>query len=306
MGSITDIETADACDTCARRTDDLQERAGDNVCGECCALFTAAHALLDNKVPDQPTFLGTLAYAWGGEAWAAGLEDYGRLELLSSVDGVPLLRLPRITADVITYDGSHIPRAAQINVYSRDVKPQEFAELYERLLKDHRIHFDKCSGGSVHRDVEDAKLTLTVRTMKELHSGRVAFFRAYPAGRIYSFPPPKLVRGFFGTLLGSTDKRMFSGYGHALAEAGRRTPQNAVTGSVACRLGESSNAATPPRERRPRITKALNKHLLTPRGEPKFPVEDGWRSDDTVWRDASALGPQLMRNLYHLQEGVKQ
>src|SRR5215210_2956290 len=98
MGNITDIETAGACDTCGGRTDDLQRRAGDNVCGQCDALFTAAHALLDNNVRDEPTILGSLAFAWSSGAGALSLEDHGGSELLSNVDGVPLLRLPRIAA----------------------------------------------------------------------------------------------------------------------------------------------------------------------------------------------------------------
>jgi len=300
-----DLDTAGACDTCGERTDDLQERMGDNVCGQCETLFTAAYALLDNNVRDEPTILATLAFAWTNRVWATGADDYGGFELLSSVDGVPLLRLPRIAANVVTHDGSHIAKAAKIIVYSRDVKPQELAELYERLLKDHGIHFDKCSAGSVSWDIEDANLTLTVRAMKELHPDRVSLFKSYPAGRIYSFPPPPLVGGFYSTLLGSTDKRTFSGYAYALAESGRHTPQKAVTGSVAWLLGERSNDATPPRVRRPRIAKALNKHLLAPRGEQQLP-EDFWVPDNTVWRDADVLGKRLLRNLYHLQEGFKQ
>jgi hypothetical protein len=305
MGSITDVDTAGACDTCGGRTDDLQRRVGDNICGQCYALFTAAHALLDNNVRDEPTILSTLAFAWSNGVWATVADDYSGLELLSSEDGVPLLRLPRIATSVITYDGSHIAKAAKINVYSRDVKPQELAEHYERLLKDHGIHFDKCSAGSVSWDIEDANLTLTVHAMKELHPARVSLFETYPAGRIYSFPPPRLVNGFYGTLLGSTDKRTFSGYGYALAESGRHTPQKAVTGSVAWLLGERSNDATPPRERRSRIAKALNKHLLAPQGEQQLP-EDFWVPDDTVWRDADVLGKRLLRILYHLQKGFKQ
>ncbi len=324
MVSITDIEPAGACDTCGGPTEDLQSlrrRAGDDVCEQCDALLTAARALLDNDVRDEPTILGTLAFAWGGGAWAVGPDDYGGLELLSSADGVPLLRLPRITADVITYDGSRVPKAVKINAYSRDVEPQELAEVYKRLLQDHGIHFDKCSAGSVGWDIEPANLTLTVRAMKELHPDRVSLFKAYPAGRIYSFPPPRLVSGFYGTLLGSTDKRTFSGYGYALAETGRHTPQKAVTGSVAWLLGESDGAIPleewrlrdekavkpplKPQERRPRIAKTLNKHLLAPRGEQQLP-EDYWVPSDTVWRDASVLGPRLMRNLHHLQEGFKQ
>ena len=193
-------------------------------------MLTAAHALLDNNVVDEPAVLGTLAFAWSKDTRAVGSEDYGGLEFLSSVDGVTLLRLPRITAGVVTYDGSHIPKAARIDVYSRDVKRQELAEVYERLLKDHGIHFDKCSAGSVYWDIEEASLTLTVRAMKELHPARVPLFKTYSAGRIYSFPPPLLVSGFYGTLLGSTDKRTFSGYAYALGESGRHTPQKAVTG----------------------------------------------------------------------------
>jgi hypothetical protein len=278
---------------------------GENVCGQCETLFTAAHALLDNNVRDEPTILATLAFAWSNGVGATGAEDYGGFELLSSVDGVPLLRLPRIAASVITYDGSRIAKAAKIDVYSRDVKPQELSEHYERLLKDHGIHFDKCSAGHVSWDTDDAHLTLTVRAMKELHPGRVSFFKSYPAGHIYSFPPPMLVSDFYAALLGSTDKRTFSGYAYALAESGRHTPQKAVTGSVAWLLGERTNDATPPRVRRPRIAKVLNKHLLAPRGEEKLP-EDFWVPDDTVWRDSDALGKRLLRNLYHLQEGFKQ
>jgi hypothetical protein len=140
--------------------------------------------------------------------------------------------------------------------------------------------------------------------MKELHPGRVPFFKIYPAGRIYSFPPPALVSGFYRTLLGSTHKKTFSGYGYVLAESGRHTPQKAVTGSVAWLLGES-NDATPPRERRPRTAKTLNKHLLGPRGEQEL-LEGSWTPDNTVWRDASVLGPRLTRNLYYLQESRKQ
>jgi hypothetical protein len=305
MGSISDTEAVGCCDTCERREDDLRGREGDNVCGQCDALFTAAHALLKNEVCDEPTILATLAFAWSRGASTIGQECYGGLELLSNVDGVPLLRLPRITASVITYDGGQIPKIAQLNVYSRDVTPQEVARVYERLLKNHGIHFDECSGGSFGWDIEDANLTLTVGALKELHPDRVPLLKSYPAGRIYSFPPPPLVGGYLGTLLGSTDKRTFSGYAYALAERGHHTPEKAVTGSVAWLLGERSNDATPPRVRRPRVAKVLNKHLLAPRGEQKLP-ENFWVPDDTVWRDASNLGPRLLRNLYHLQEGLKQ
>jgi hypothetical protein len=276
----------------------------DNVCEKCGALFGAARALLDNNVTDEAVIIGTLAFAWSEGAWTANPDDYGVLEPQAVVDGVPLLRLPRITADVVTYDGSRVPKAVEVAVYSRDVKPEELAEIYERLLTDHKIHFDECGAGSVAWDVEDAALTLTVRAMKELHPGRVSLFDAYPAGRIYSFPPPALVCGFYRTLLGSIDKRTFSGYAYILAEGGRHPPQQAVIGSVAWLLGES-NGKIPPRERRPSIAAALNKHLLAPRGELQL-TEDAHNPAETVWRAASSLGPRLGRILYHLHESRRQ
>ena len=309
MGSITDLDIAGACDTCGGPVEDLRHlrlRAGDNVCERCDALFTAAHALLDEdargETVDEAVVLGTLAFVWSGGATTVGLNDRGGLELLREADGVPLVRLPYILSGVITYEGSRIAKAIKIDVYSRDVKPQFLAGVYEGILERHGIHFDQCSAGSVTWDVEDGNLTLTIRAMKELHPGRV--FETYPAGRIYSFPPPALVSGFYRTLLGSTDKRTFSGYAHALAESGRHTPEKAVTASVAWLLGERGEA-TPPRERRPRIARTLNKHLLAPRGERELPV-DYWTPDDTVWRDAAVLEQRLIRNLFLFQEGSKQ
>jgi hypothetical protein len=305
MGSITDVDTAGTCDTCGGRTEDLQRRAGDNVCGQCDALFIAAHALLDNGVRDEAAILGTLAFAWSEGACTTAPDEYGGLELLTIADGVPVLKLPDITAGVVTYADSPIVKAVTIDVYAQSVISEKVAETYQELLESHEIHYDKCSAGSIAWDMEDANLTLTIRAMKELASWRVPLHKAYPAGRIFSFPPPALVDGFFSTLRGSTNKQTFSGYGYALAESGRHTPQKAVTGSVAWLLGERDDAALPPRVRRPRIAKTLNKHLLAPRGGPTL-LEDYWTSDDTVWRDAPKLKRRLLRILYYLQERSKQ
>ena len=308
MVSISDLDIAGTCATCGGHVEDLQHlrwRAGDNVCERCDALFTAAHALLDDNDPNKPVdeavILGTLAFVWSGSTVTADLEDHDKVELLREVHGVSLVKIPRIAADVIAYAGSSITEAVKLDVFSRDVGPQELAEAYEGILKRREIHFDRCSGGSVTWDVENGSLTLTVHAMRKLDPGRVPFFEAYPAGRIYSFPPPELVSGFYRTLLGSIDKRRFSGYAHALAESGRHTREKAVTAIVAWLLGERKGG-TPPRERRPRIARVLNKHLLKPRGEQELP-EDYWTPDDTVWRDARQLEPRILRNLYLFQEG---
>jgi hypothetical protein len=301
MASITDADVAGTCDTCGTGADDLEWRAGDNVCRQCNALFTTAHALLNNGISDEAAILGTLAFAWSEAAWLTPSDNYGGLEFLGVADRVPVLKLPDITTDVVTHDGSCIPRAVKITVHSRHVEQQRVAETYQELLENHKIHYDTCSAGSVAWDMEHASLTLTIRAMRELHPGRVSHFETYPPGRVYAFPPPMLIGGFYSTLLGSNDKRALSGYAHALAGSGQHTPQKAVAGSVAWLLGEKKNNTTPPKERRPSIAKRLNKHLLVPRGEPTLP-EDYWTPDDTVWRDAASLGPRLMRVLYHIQE----
>ena len=82
-------------------------------------MFAAAHALLDNGVADESAVLGTLAFAWSKGVWAADPDDFGVLEFLATADGIPVLRLPDITADVITYYDSRVPKAVRIDVYSR-------------------------------------------------------------------------------------------------------------------------------------------------------------------------------------------
>src|SRR5215217_3878810 len=217
MASITDVDVAGACDACGMSTDALEWRAGDKVCPQCNALFTAAHALLNNNVSDEAAILGTLAFAWSEAAWIPPSDNYGGLVFLGVADSVPVLKLPDITTDVVTYDGSCIPRAVRITVHSRHVGQQRVTETYQELLENHNIHYEKCSAGSVAWDTEHVSLTLTIRAMKELHLGRVSHFRTYPPGRVYAFPPPALISGFYSTLLGSNDKRALSGYAYALA-----------------------------------------------------------------------------------------
>src|SRR5918994_7191430 len=147
MGSIADVDTAGTCDTCGWCTEgleDLQRRAGDNLCPRCDALFTAAHALLDNGIPGEAAILGTLAFAWSEGTWTTSSEDYGGLELLTIADGVPVLKPPDITAGVVSYDDSHIAKAVKIDVYSQRVTPEKLAETYRELLESHKIHFEKC------------------------------------------------------------------------------------------------------------------------------------------------------------------
>jgi hypothetical protein len=278
------------------------------VCGRCSAVFTAAHALFDNGVEDRAAIVGTLAHAWSAHDIADSADEYARFEILERVDDVPVLRLKDMSADVVRYDNSDLAKAVKIDVFSRDVKLERVAEEYGRVLQDHGMHHDQCSAGSVSWNMEEPYLTITVKAGAELHPARVPYFKNYPSGRIYSFPPPSLVGDLYALFLGSFDKRNFSGYAYALEDYGRSTRKAAektINASLAWFLGEREDNVVPPLERRPRIARILNKHLLRPCDRPELP-EDRWRNDDTIWRDAKQNAPRVMRALYFLQEDRKQ
>lgn len=137
---------------------------------------------------------------------------------------------------------------------------------------------------------------------KELPPSRQLLLREYPRGAMYSFPPPSLVREMYRTLLGSRDPRALSGYAYALGDHGRpmsMTSDTIILGCVAWILGEQDGSQKP-RDRRPKVARALNRHLLGPLDRPLL-TEDGWLSSDTIWRDAAKVSERLMRTGYLLQ-----
>jgi len=308
LPEITDLEPYDLCDVCGQPSDLLLRQAGDDVCERCSAVFTAAHALFDNEVEDRGAIVGTLAHAWSAYDIADSADQYTRFEMIGRVDDVPVLRLKAMSAYVVRYDNSDVAKAVKIDVFSRHVKPEKVVEEYGRVLQDHDIHHDQCSAGSVSWNMEKLCLALTVKAGAELAPWRVPYFKTYPSGRIYSFPPPSLVGGLYELFLGSFDDRNFSGYAYALEDYGRNTKKAAektINASLAWFLGEREDNVVPPLVRRPRIARILNRHLLGPCDRPELP-EDRWRNDDTIWRDAKQTAPRLMRALYFLQEDRKQ
>jgi hypothetical protein len=285
------------CDACTHPSTSLHKYAGDAICDDCKALFTAANALFDNGVADEAEIIGTLAFTrYAPDSTPEATRKYGRFEVVRVADGVPVLRLRRAAANVLYYEGSKIARAVNLEVFSRHANPGEVSVLYERKLAEHDIHHDKCSGGSIHWSTKDAYLTISVKPEQELHPSRVSYFKEYPRGRVYSFAPPSLVREVCQILLGSADPRTLAGYAYALGDHGRHKPMTAdktILGCLAWLLGEGDSSQKP-KARRPRIARVLNRHLLRPLDKTALP-EDGWSPGDTIWRDAAKVSQRLMR-----------
>ncbi len=298
MDSLHEPSEYEVCDACTTPARELRRYAGDAICERCEGLFTAVHALFDNKITDEEEIVGTLAFVqFAFHPTVETASNYRRLEVVKIVDEVPVMRLRKMAILVVAHERSDIARAVDIEVFSRHADPSEVSALYERTLMERGIHYDQCSGGAIAWSMRNACLTITVKPEKELHPARVPYFKEeYSRGRIYSFAPPSLVRDICRTLLGSANKRTLSGYAYALGDHGRSTKmtsEKTILGCTAWLLGEKDKSQKP-KVQRPRIARVLNNHLLKPLDKPLL-SEDGWSPEDTIWRDAAKVSQRLMR-----------
>lgn len=303
MNSLHEQAEYEICDACTTPATDLRKYAGDAICDRCEELFTAGHALFDNGIAGEAEIIGTLAFThFASDPSVEAASNYRHLEVVKVADNVPVMRLRKAAVTITTYENSDIPRAVGVEVLSRHVDPSEVFALYERALLEHDIHYDQCSGGAISWSTQNACLTILVKPEKELHPARVPYFKEYPRGRIYSFAPPSLVREVCRSLIGSAHKRTLSGYACALGDHGRSTKmtsEKTILGSMAWLLGEKDKSQKPG-VRRPRIARVLNDHVLKPLDKPVLP-EDGWTSEDTIWRDAAKVSQRLMRVGFFVQ-----
>lgn len=313
------------CDLCQRLIEDPTElpwklRDGstgtDYACDSCLAVLQVAHCLLDNEVEDENEIITTIALAAYAElSWAETAnqssevlgQEYPGLAFSRNVDGMPLFRMLPVSVEVVRYEGASLPKEIKIKVSSRAVRADSLAAIYEQVLITEGIPSEECPAGLVAWSTEDLTLTLTVKPGEEINLERAQYLAAYPMGLTHRFPPVEVIREIYQTLLGSIDSRTFRGYAYALGDHDRpeRVWKSAEANILACLawwFGEYDNA-TRPANRRRRISRVLNRHLLSPYGMAELP-QGSWSPDDAVWRDAREVAQRFMRASFLWQQSM--
>jgi hypothetical protein len=313
-----DLE-GDPCELCARQTMERIEipwklkdgsKGTDYACDSCLAVLEVAQGLLDNRVKDENEIITTIALAaQAGLSWteaanqSSGVfgQEYPGLAFSRDVDGMPLFRMLPVLVEVVRYEGAELPKEIRIEVSSRVVTAEEVAARYGQTLHEERIPSDNCVGMRLECSTDDLVLTMTVKPRATLHPQRIQYATTYPAGPIYHFPPPNIIRGWCKELLGSADPRTFRGIAYALGYHDRREAQwkstkTTVIACLACCFGEL-DPTTRPAERRPRISRALNRHLLSQYDITELP-ETSWTANRKLREDVKEVGALFKRASY--------
>jgi hypothetical protein len=316
-------EEVSPCDLCARLTTELaalpwkQEDGSkrvDYACESCRAVLEVAQGLLDNEIKDENEIITTIALAsYAGLSWTEVAEqppeyferEHPGLRLSRKVDGMPLFRMLPVLVEVVRYDGTELPKEIRVRVFSRSVQPEDLALQYKEVLAAERIPSDRCPAGSVAWSTEDASLTITIKPGAELHPDKAQYLATYPRSKTYHFPPVSVIKATYEALLGSIDSRTFRGYAYALGYHDRpqsrwKWTETNVVACLACCFGEL-DTTTRPAERRPRISRALNRHLLSPYNFTQLP-ESSWTANRKLREDVKEVGVEFMRASYLWQQ----
>jgi hypothetical protein len=171
---------------------------------------------------------------------------------------------------------------------------------YEQQLASERIPSDDCPAGCVIWDTEGLSLTISAKPGRELHRASRQHLAAYPQAPAYQFPPAEVIREIYRTLLGSIHSRTFRGYAYMMGTHDRperiwKSTTNAVMACLACCFGELDET-TRAAKRRPRISGALNRHLLSPYGITELP--ESWSDKSKVREDVKEVGAMFKRASY--------
>jgi hypothetical protein len=327
MGSLPKSISPEICDSCDRSAKDLVTHIGDRLCASCRAVFWTAETLFDNEISGQDEIIATLVYAaWKGRPWDLKKDtelqrnlmrefprQHQEFDLLRIVDGVPILRLKTMTVSVLRYEETDILQRVQISVLSHFAGPETLAELYEQVLRDEGISWERSNGGAMEWNAINNRLSITIAPTETYDADTVPHLARTARDLWPSFPPPELVREICRPLIGSADKRTFHGFvsysgKRYLGEHGRpstqaKEPKTLIPACAAWLIGERKQRLRErAKERRVHISGVLNRHLLAPLEMPELP-ETSWSPGDTVWRDADRLTDSLGRVSYFLQMG---
>lgn len=298
------------CDGCLLPSNDLTKYAGDALCPNCKAVFSAAIDLFDNGIIEENEVIPTLVAACTltHPADLADLtqseEAYPGLELVEVIDDVPVIRVLPMVVEPEKYPGMNLLKEVKIKIQSKWVKPATVRARYEELLQEEGVRWDENNRGVISYSYHFSAyyLEIVVGTGAGLDPALLA--AEEPSNEIenpftwplYQFPSPALVAGIYKSLLGSTQHAKADGFAGSLDLYGKpsaKTAQKVIPAFVAWYVGSKAGKGVPP-EDRPRVAKLLNKHLLRPCGRPEL-VETGWANDDTIWRDVRDLLLRFVR-----------
>jgi len=218
MGSLTEHAQTETCDACQRPAEALFKRGGDRLCSSCKALFWTAEVLFDSEIADEAAIIATMAFAvHTGKPDENYLSDelvlskfeaefayrYPAFELITIVDGVPVLRMKPALVDVVRYPSSALPKQVRVEVLSKHAEPGSIAELYRRTLIDHKLPMYDTSPGRIEWEYKEAHLVINVGPKESIHPTRVASLEEYPQVYRFSFPLPSIVGRLCEGLMGS-------------------------------------------------------------------------------------------------------
>jgi hypothetical protein len=313
------------CDCCQRLAENLKiysnetEREGDKpdrLCDHCVAVFWAADVLLSSETTDEAEIVSTLAFAArhghrGGELLENLERKYPRFEMIRLVDSVPVLRIKPVLAEVIRYQSSTLVKQVRLRILSKFAEPERVANLYREALAQENLPVFQTSPGRISWEYTDAHLTVDVGPREEIESSRLEYFETYPQGYRFSFPLPSVVRAVSEALIGSPKRPGTEGdemFASGLGDHGRPRTKEARTVIPACVAWfvgehEASNKDTNSivKDRRRRVSKMLNRHLLRPLKKPAL-ADNPYSQNDPIWEDAKEVGPRFDRASAFLQK----
>ena len=313
------------CDCCQRLAENLKiyteetEEEGvkpDRLCDKCVAVFWTAEVLLDSETTDEAEIVSTLAFAAGhGQCGSELLENfesrYPSFEMIRLVDSVPVLRIKHVIAEVIRYPRSTLVKQVRIRILSKFAEPERVANLYQEALAQENLPVFQTSPGSISWEYKDAHLMLNIGPREEIETSRVERFERYPQVYRFSFPLPDVVRAVSEALIGSPKRPGTKGAEMFATGLGdHRRPRNKeartlIPACVAWFVGEheaiGKDTSSIVKDRRRRVAKMLNRHLLRPLRKPRL-ADNPYSQNDPIWDDAKEVGPRFDRARMFLQK----
>jgi hypothetical protein len=307
----------ETCSACQRLATELVNEAGDRLCGRCRAVFLAARVLLKEGISDEREIVPTVAFAAQTQApWDLASENlpqnvtevfaqtYNGFRLVRVIDGVPVLRQEPAVVEVERYADTDLPKRIWVRAFSRSAKAKYVAMLYEQVLLEECINYDRCKRIRVpNTEVVDAHLIMVVNPDRELTPEKAKVLSENPWRRRPSFPPPSLVRDYYKLIHGSVYKEQFKGYAYALPgrQSGpEKRGKKFLKACLAAHVNDHKDLKDSP-EARPRAVRLMNRHVLEPCSEPGLPEHCG-HARDYIFETAPGASHYLLQVEYLLQE----